>query len=762
MDKRYQPQNFENKIYQLWEKNKTFSPKKKSKNKPFTIIMPPPNANAALHIGHAMFVTLEDIMARYQRMKGRPVLLLPGADHAGILTQVVFEKQLSNQGKTRFNLGRKKFISSCLRFTLNNKKIMFDQIKKIGASCDWSRGKFTLDKKISKQVLLTFTQLYKDGLAYRGKRLINWCPRCMTALSDLEVEYKEIKTKLWYIKYPLKRLSQITGEKRFLVVATTRPETMLGDTAVAVNPKDQRYQKFINQKIIVPLINKEVVVIADKSVDPEFGTGVVKITPAHDPSDFQTGLKHKLKIISVINFDNKMTNKAGKDFAGLTALEARKKIVDQLNRQNFLVKERGYCHEVGHCERCKTIIEPLISQQWFINTQTKFKIKNPKLKKLLNLKQASLSNLGTQTVKKNQIKILPKRFSKNYINWMENLKDWCVSRQIWWGHQLPIWYCGSNGLSDLQKSMNPALAKKPKGCGQTIVGLTKPKSCPKCKKKNTIIQDPDTFDTWFSSGQWAYTSLGFPKGSYYKNFYPTSVMETGYEILNIWVAKMIMLSLYRTGNIPFKTVYLHGLVRDAFGQKMSKSKGNVINPLQVIEQFGADALRMALIVGAGPGNDISVGEDKIKGYRNFTNKVWNIGRFIFFSFKTTKKNIPWYTNKLKNQTKEDKKIIIKLNKLINQTTENLNTFKFSPAGEAIYQFLWHDFADKYIEYSKTRIKNNDLTTLSILRHIYINCLKLLHPFMPFVTEAVWQNFPSWHKYKNKTEKQLITSSWPKI
>jgi valyl-tRNA synthetase len=768
MDKTYKPQNFETKIYKSWERSKAFIPKRLKKRTPFSLIMPPPNANAPLHIGHAMFVTLEDILTRYHRMKGSSSLWLPGADHAGILTQVVFERKLAKKGKTRFDLGRKKFYQECLKFTLENKKIMFGQIKKMGASCDWSRQKFTLDKNVSQQVLKTFVSLYKNGLAYRGNRLINWCPRCMTALSDLEVEHRSVKTKLWFIKYPLKQLSGITGEQRFLIVATTRPETMLGDTALAVNSKDKRYQKFIGQTIILPILRREIPIVADKLVDPEFGTGVVKVTPAHDPVDWEIGQNHKLAVIKVVDFDGKMTKQAGKDFAGLTTFKARKKITEHLNRKNFLIKERNYYHSVGHCERCKTIVEPLMSKQWFLNVKKDIKLQK-KLQTKLGLKKASLKKLGLTAVKKDLIKIKPKRFKKNYQQWMENLKDWCISRQLWWGQQLPIWYCGLSGLSSLQKNMNPDLIekisnkrvsnKKKQGCGHVLVALKKPKQCPKCKN-SVIIQDPDTFDTWFSSGQWPYTTLGYPQNKDYKYWYPTTIMETGYEILYTWVARMIFLGLYRTADIPFRLIYLHGMVRDAFGEKMSKSKGNVIDPLDVIQKYGADALRMALIVGASPGNDISVSEDKIKGYRNFTNKVWNIGRFIKFGFKSTKKHIPWYKNSLENLTSEDKQIIKKLNRLIKNQTKLLDNYKFSPAGKQLYKFIWHEFADNYIEYTKCRLDNQDVIALSVLRHIYINCLKLLHPFMPFVTEAVWKQFPSWHKALGLHEKQIITSKWP--
>lgn len=767
MDKRYNPQSYEDKIYRLWEKTKAFTPKRNKKKsasrQTFTIIMPPPNANAPLHVGHVMFSTLEDIMIRFHRMLGSASLWLPGVDHAGILTQVVFERKLAKEGKTRFSLTRKNFYRDCLKFTQKNKKIMFDQLKKTGASCDWSRQKFTLDPKPSLEVLRTFIKLYNDKLAYRGERLINWCPRCLTALSDLEVEHLEIRSKLYYIKYPLKIHSEITGQKIFLIVATTRPETMLGDTAIAVNPQDDRYQQFVGQKAILPLVGREIPIVSDKNVDMEFGTGCVKVTPAHDPVDFEIGLKHKLPMISVINFNGKMTENCGPEYSSLKTLAARQKITEELDKLNLLIRERSFVHSVAHCERCKTIIEPLLSQQWFIKTSEKFKVKSAKLSKLLDIKECSLREMGSLAVKKGLIKIIPKRFKKNYLTWMKNLRDWCISRQIWWGHKLPIYYCGLSGLSPLQRLMNPKLitkiknsykkSKKINGCGHIMVAMKKPKLCPKCKGK-IIIQDPDTFDTWFSSGQWAYNALGYPKGRDYKYFYPTTVMETGYEILPIWVAKMIMLSLYRTNEIPFKTVYLHGLVRDAFGQKMSKSKGNAINPMQTIATFGADALRLSLVIGSGAGNDVAVSEDKIRGYRNFSNKVWNIGRFLILSLG--KKELAFYTPKLKNQTKQDRAIINELNQLIIQVTKDLTNYRFSPAAEAVYHFIWHKLADKYLESIKDRLKNNDKAAQIVLRHVYLNCLKLLHPFMPFITEACWQQF------KGLKEKTLINASWPEV
>jgi valyl-tRNA synthetase len=759
MDKTYRPEKQEEKIYNFWQKTKAFTPHIDKKKKPFSIIMPPPNANAPLHIGHAMYITLEDIMARFYRMLGYSTLLLPGADHASIATQVAFEKQLAKKGKTRHDLGRKKFYNQCKQFTLDNKKIMYNQTKKVGASCDWTRERFTLDPKINTQVLKTFIQLHKDGLAYRGDRLINWCPRCSTALSNLEVVHKEIKESIYEIKYPLKTESSITGQQRFLIVATTRPETMLGDTAVAVHPDDKRYKQFIGKTAILPLLNRELPIIADRKIDQEFGTGVVKITPAHDPDDWDIGLRHRLIKISIIGFNNKMTKKAGEPFVGLKIKEARQKIIDLLIKDEFLVKEKKIIHNVGFCERCDQKIQPLISKQWFINVNKRKHLNDKKLEKRLNRKTASLNELGIMAIKKGFIKIIPRRFQKNYFNWMYNLHDWCISRQLWWGQRMPIWYCGTKGLSDLQKQMNPDLTKKRKGCGHTIISLTKPKSCPKCRKRTTIIQDPDTFDTWFSSGQWPYNALGFPSNKDYKYFYPTTVLETGYEILFFWVARMIMLGLYRTKKEPFKYLYLHGLVRDAFGEKMSKSKGNVIEPIAIAQQYGADALRMALVANSSPGNDLNLGEDKIKGYRNFSNKVWNIGRYILISLKSTRKRIPWYKKKItKKLAKEDKQIIKKLEKITKKTTRNLQKFKFAKAGEDIYQFLWNDFANKYLEKTKDRVRKKDIYAISTLRHVYFCCLKLLHPFIPFVTEAVWQQIPEYYRQ----EKDLITSRWPTV
>ena len=736
MEKTYQPQKVEKRIYQLWEKGGYFPSKEKERRfpsktrgsyftskiakgkKPFTIIMPPPNANAPIHVGFGVNISVEDLMIRYHRMKGEPTLWLPGADHAGILTQVVYERKLAEKGLSRHDLGRQKFFNEVMKFTLNNKKTMQTQIKALGGSCDWTRDAFTLDPKFNQPIYTLFKRLYDDDLVYRAERMVNWCPRCQTALSELEVEHKETKSKLWYIRYPFK------STKQYLTVATTRPETMLGDTAVAVNPHDKRYKNQVGKKVILPLMNREIPIIAEKAVDPEFGTGAVKVTPAHDPVDFEIGQKHKLGSVKVIGFDGKMTSEAG-TYVGLTVKVAREKVLADLKKLGLLEKEKVYSHSVGHCERCKTIIEPLISQQWFIKTKP-------------------LAQLAIKAVKEKKIKIVPRRFEKVYFNWLENIRDWCLSRQLWWGHQLPVWYCGSQNISPLQKQMNKI--PETKGCGGIIVSVKPPKNCPQCNNVK-LIRDPDTLDTWFSSGQWPFNTLGWPeKTKDFQYFYPTSVMETGYEILFFWVARMIMLGIYATGKIPFTTVYLHGLVRDAFGQKMSKSRGNAIDPLPMAEKYGADALRMALIMGNAPGTDSSLSENKIKGMRNFANKLWNASRFVLSAKQS------YQSKKQVSKNKDDQWILTELNKTNKKVTNLINRYRFDLAAEEVYQFFWHTFCDKYIEISKKRRDEAQPTLLYVLE----NSLKLLHPFMPFITEEIWQKLP------RKDKSPLIIAPWPKV
>lgn len=703
MDKVYDHSLTESKWYSFWEKNKYFTPKIDKKKTPFTIIMPPPNANGELHIGHATFIVVEDILIRYHRMKGDPTLWLPGADHAGILTQVVYERELNKQGKSRFDLGRNEFFKQTYDFTMKNKKHMNSQLRALGASCDWTREKFTLDSEISKAVFTTFKNLYDEGLIYKGERVINWCPRCGTALSDLEVEHKEKKGKLWFIKYPIKEGGTIT-------VATTRPETMLGDTAVAVNPTDDRYQERVGKTVILPIMNREIPILADDLVAKDFGTGAVKVTPAHDQTDFEIGKKHNLESISVIGNDGKMSSAAG-HFSGQGIAETREKIVNQLKGLSLIERVEDHNYSLGICERCRNIVQPLLSKQWF-------------------LKIATLAKPAIEVVRRGEIKIHPKRFEKVYYNWMENIHDWCISRQIWWGHQIPVYYCSET---------KNAVCKK--GEGQ-FVSVEKPSKCPHCNSTK-FEQETDTLDTWFSSGQWPYTTLGWPKETPdFEYFYPSSVMETGYDILFFWVARMIMFGLYSTGKPPFHTVFLHGLVRDEHGRKMSKSKGNVIDPLEISHKYGADTVRMALVFGTSSGADINLGESKIKGMRNFTNKLWNIGRFVIDMApeKSTRAV----------ETEEDQWIKEELKKTKAEVTKAIEGYRFGQAAEEVYDFVWKKFAAKYIEYSKGRREEAQ----PVLEEVLEESLRLLHPFMPFITEELWQKLPT------KKGESIMVSPWP--
>lgn len=705
MDKIYNHKEVEEKWYSFWEKNGYFKPSNAKKS--FSIILPPPNANGRLHIGHAMYV-IEDIMIRYHRMLGESTLWLPGADHAGILSQVVYERELEKAGSSRHALGREEFYNQTYQFTQKNKKEMYDQLRAMGFSLDWSREKFTLDPDISKIVYSTFKNLYDDGLIYRGTRMINWCPRCATVLSDLEVIHKEKEGNIWYIKYPLK------DSKEFIIVATTRPETMLGDTAIAVNPEDKRYKNLVGKIAVLPLINRELPIVTDPYVDPKFGTGAVKITPAHDPNDYEIGERHKLEQIQVIGFDDKMTTQAGK-YSGLDKYLARKQVGADLEKLGLIEKIERYVNNIGVCERCSTVIEPLISKQWFVAV-------NKTGKSGKNLAKDALA-----AVQSGEIKIIPSRFEKIYYNWMENLHDWCISRQLWWGHQIPVWY-KQNLHSDESKGE------------EVYVGIEAPEG-------EGWTQDSDTLDTWFSSGQWPFTTLGYGQDqsddSDFKKFYPTDVMETGYDILFFWVARMIMLGLYVTGNVPFKTVYLHGLVRDEKGQKMSKSKGNAIDPLIAAEKYGADAVRMALIFGTGPGNDANIGDSKIKGMRNFTNKLWNISRYIIDTR-------PEKVNYKSVHNKDDLEILRELSRVKIEVTKALDDYRFSQAAEELYDFIWHIFADKYIESSKTRRSEAQ----SVLEQVLEESLRLLHPFMPMITEELWQKVPK------KDGNSIMLSSWP--
>lgn len=712
----YEPKQVEDKIYKIWQDSNYFNPDKlpKRHKKPFTIIMPPPNANGSLHLGHAVFVTLQDVMIRYQRMRGFKALWLPGADHAGFETQVVFDKKLEKEGRNRFQIPRDQLYQEILEFTQVNKKIMEGQLRKLGASCDWSREKFTLDPEIIKIVYSTFEQLYNDGLVYRDMRVINWCPKHRTSFSDLEVKHIEKEDPLYYIKY---------GP---LIVATVRPETKFGDTALAVNPKDKQYKKYIGKEIEAKGILGKLTfkVIGDNAVDPDFGTGVVKVTPAHDQTDFEIWQRHKDEIPGpkvVIDESGRLTGEVG-EFQGLKVAEARQKVAEAMEQIGILEKvDPHYKHQLSTCYKCGNTLEPLPKPQWFIKTK-------------------SLAEKAIQTAQKGQIKFYPDRSKKIFFHWLKNIRDWNISRQIVWGIQIPAWYCGESNN------------KKCRDKQGIIITAAKLSKCPYCGSEK-IKQDPDVFDTWFSSGQWPFATLGYPNKNDYKAFYPTDVMETGWDILFFWVARMIMLGLYRTKKVPFKTVYLHGMVRDKDRQKMSKSKGNVIDPLGVAEIYGTDAVRMALVIGNIPGNDTVVSEDRIRGYKHFANKIWNASRFVLM-------NVEDFNYKTKPAlTAEDKKKLKELKKIAKHVTKLIDSYKFYLAAEKLYHYFWHTFADKIIEESKPRLngedkKEREAAQFLLLEHLAM-LLKMLHPFMPFVTEEIWTQLPI------KDKQMLIVEKWPK-
>ncbi|MCX7881194.1 MAG: valine--tRNA ligase [Patescibacteria group bacterium] len=743
MEPKYQPNFFEEKIYQFWEGNNYFHAEINKEKKPFSIILPPPNANADLHLGHAMYV-YEDIMIRFYKLMGFEVLWLPGADHAGFETQYVFEKHLKEKGKSRFDYNREELYQMIFEFVMKNRDNMENQLRRLGFALDWQRKKFTLDADIIQVVYDTFKKLFEAGLVYRAKRLVNFCTFCGTSFSDLEVVYKEKLGKLYYIKYLFKSKNDNIKNKNYISVATTRPETLLGDTAVAVNPKDKRFKNLIGRSLIVPLVNREVKIIADLVVDPKFGTGAVKVTPAHDQTDWEISQRHNLSLIQVIDFDGRMMKEAGEEFQGLFINQAREKVVEKLKELNLIEKIDDYKHRVGHCYKCGQVIEFLPKEQWFI------KIK-------------PLAERAKEKVVKEKIKIYPKRFKKILLWWLDHFQDWNISRQVVWGIRIPAYKCQSkikNQKSKIEKE-------------SWFVSLEKPKKCLICGNCD-FKQDEDTFDTWFSSGQWPFATLAscsisnikYQKSKthiknqkeknnlitkqfnneFFNYFYPTSVMETGYDILPWWVARMIMLGLFYTGKVPFKNVFLHGLVKDKFGQKMSKSKGNVINPMEMIDKYGADALRLALVYQVKEGNDQSLSEGKIVGMRNFINKVWNIGRFIYL------------TKQIKNQKSEIrnnslKSIIIKKLKkeYVNEKKRYLKLmkdFKFSLALSLLYKFLWHRLADFYIERLKEEFKNGNIKASKVLEDVFLGNLIMLHPFTPFVTEAIWRI------YYNKKESIL--------
>jgi len=711
--KAYEPGRIEQKWYDFWLKQGYFSPKIDPNKKPFVIIMPPPNVTGELHLGHALTATLEDILVRWHRMKGDPTLWLPGTDHAGIATQVVVEQQLTKQGKTKSEIGRENFTKLTWEWANKSRQDIRHQHQLLGASCDWAREKFTLDEGPSKAVRTAFIRLYNKGLIYRGERMINWCPRCQTALSDLEVEHKDIVGHLYYIRYPL------TESEGFVTVATTRPETFLGDTAVAVNPEDEHHKNFIGKSVTLPIINKEIPIIADDAVDTSFGTGALKITPAHDPTDFEVAQRHNLPLVNIMNPDATMNENAG-PYQGLERFACRDKVLADLKDKKLLEKIEPYSHSVGHCGRCQTMIEPKVSLQWFVQTQP-------------------LAKAAIKAVKDGRVTIIPERFAKIYFDWMENIRDWCISRQLWWGHRIPVWYC--------------------QDCGKLVVSVDEPSACTHCGSKQ-IIQDPDVLDTWFSSALWPHSTLGWPEDTDdLRYFHPGSVMETGYDILFFWVARMIMMGLEDTGEIPFHTVYLHGLIRDESGEKMSKLRGNVINPAEAINKYGVDALRFALTTGTSPGNDINLGKSKLESSRNFVNKLWNATRFIFRSLDAER--LEAQAIESQPQRIEDQWIDSQLNKLVKNVTGLMEEFQFGEAEQQIYDFVWSKFCDWYIEIAKIRLRSQlTPSPLPFLANTLEKSLRLLHPFMPFVTEELWQSLKQRLPDKCQMPASIMVTPYP--
>ncbi|MDD4924013.1 MAG: valine--tRNA ligase [Dehalococcoidales bacterium] len=693
MPKAYEAAKVETKWYKYWMKKDYFKPKIDHDKEPFVIMMPPPNVTGGLHVGHALTATLEDIMIRWHRMLGEPTLWLPGFDHAGIAAQVVVERQLAQEGTNKYEMGREKFEKRVWKWAGQCHDTIMHQHQRLGISCDWSRERFTLDEGLSKAVREVFVRLYNKGLIYRGERIINRCPRCATALSDLEVDHKDVTGNLYYIRYKL-----VDDSDNYLTVATTRPETLLGDTAVAVNPADERFGGLIGKKAIVPVINREIPIVGDDVVDLQFGTGAVKVTPAHDPVDFEIGQRHNLPLVNILNPDATMNENAG-PYVGLDRFVCRKTIIADLDRDGLLVKIEAYNHSVGHCFRCHTIVEPIASKQWFVKTEP-------------------LAKPAIEAVTDGRITILPDRFTKVYLNWMENIRDWCISRQLWWGHRIPVWYC--------------------KKCDALTVDTKDPQRCSACGSA-VIEQDPDVLDTWFSSGLWPHSTLGWPDDTEdLRYFYPTSVMETAYDILFFWVARMIMLGIEDTGDIPFRTVYLHGLVRDEKGEKMSKTKGNVVDPLELMDQYGTDALRFALSTGISPGNDTKITPIKMEAGRNFANKMWNATRFVLKSMES-------YNGDMKIEKEslplEDRWILSRLNATIADVDRLMKEFQFGEVQRQIHDFLWGEFCDWYIEITKVRLNAGDgvISPIAVLIEVLEKSLRLLHPFMPFITEELWQN-----------------------
>ena len=708
LEKQYNPKNVEDRIYKSWLDAKYFHAKREPGKKTYTIVIPPPNITGQLHMGHALDNTLQDILIRYHRMAGYDTLWGPGTDHASIATEAKIVEAMKKEGLTKEDIGREKFLERAWAWKAQYGGRIIEQLKKMGSSCDWDRERFTLDEGCSKAVNEVFCNLYEKGLIYRGERIINWCPHCLTSISDAEVEYEEQAGHFWHLRYPFKDGSG------YLELATTRPETLLGDTAVAVNPQDERYKDVVGKTLILPLVHREIPVVADDYVEMDFGTGVVKITPAHDPNDFEVGLRHNLEVINVLTPDAKITDDYPK-YAGMDRYEARKAIVEDLKAEGALVEIEDYSHNVGTCYRCGTTVEPRVSKQWFV-------------------KMKPLAGPAIDAVKNGDTRFIPQRFEKVYFHWLENIRDWCISRQLWWGHRIPAWYCAD--------------------CGEITVSRTAPTACAHCGSKN-IEQDPDTLDTWFSSALWPFSTLGWPEETEdYKHYYPTNTLVTGYDIIPFWVMRMMFSGLEQTGQVPFDTVLIHGLVRDAQGRKMSKSLGNGIDPLEIIDKYGADALRFTLATGNSPGNDMRFSDERVEASRNFANKIWNAARFILMNLPENEP-APYIPQAL---AIEDKWILSQYNTLVSGVTDSLEKFELGMAVQKLYDFIWDVFCDWYIEIAKIRLNGDDeeqkATVRAVLVYVMSNTLKLLHPFMPFITEEIWQTLPH-------TGESIMISDWPK-
>ena len=709
LPKVYEPQQVESSIYEMWMENDCFKATPDPDKKPYSIVMPPPNVTGQLHMGHALDATLQDILTRYKRMQGYSALWLPGTDHAGIATQIKVEEELRvNEGKTRYDLGREKFLERVWAWKEKYGSRIVQQQKKLGVSCDWSRSRFTMDEGCSKAVREAFCEMYEKGLIYKGSRIINWCPHCLTALSDAEVEYIDKPGHLWYIRYPL---ADGSGD---IVVATTRPETMMGDTGVAVNPEDEKFKHLIGKTCILPIMNREIPIVGDEYCEIGFGTGAVKMTPAHDPNDFEVGLRHNLVVIRVLNDDGTVNENGGK-YCGMDRYECRKAIVADLEAEGYLVKTEPYSHNVGTCYRCHNDVEPLISAQWFVRMKP-------------------LAEEAIRVIKDGTIRFVPERFSKTYLNWMENVHDWCISRQLWWGHQIPAWYCDE--------------------CGHINVSREDPTKCEKCGCTR-LTREEDVLDTWFSSGLWPFSTLGWPNldSEDLKYWYPTTDMVTGYDIIFFWVARMVVSGMEQMKKEPFKTVFIHGLVRDDKGRKMSKSLGNGIDPLEMAEKYGADALRFNLITGNSPGNDMRFYVEKCEAMRNFANKIWNASRYVLMNLKIDEPGLP----AMEDLELEDKWVLSKLNTLIREVTANLDAYEIGVASSKVYDFIWDTYCDWYIELTKTRLysenETSKLAAQKVLVYVLDQVLRLLHPFMPFITEEIWQAIPHEGKF-------LISAEWP--